>query len=106
MNESAPPSPGPTVTISVPTSVGELVGFDVPRVFANGVQVFHMGPNLILVFREQLAVSQLPTEALPLAETTFAVRNVVSVVLPREIALQVAQLITDIDAKAPHGTAS
>ena len=82
-----------SVTFSVQIPAEQLLGFDVPRLWANGVQVFAAGPEVSFVFREQWlltsaaenqpGLSPRPEAAL---EPTF--RNVVSVVMSLDTAKQ------------------
>lgn len=63
-----------------------MVGFDVPRTWATGVQVFVTPVTTTMVFREQILLDEE-------GEMKGLIRNVGSVILPTEVAREFATIL-------------
>lgn len=67
----------------------QAIAYDIPRTWANGIQVTPTPDVTFIVFREQIgAVGDLV-----IGETRVMMRNVGSVVLPTPVAKQLGQLL-------------
>ncbi len=66
------------------------MGFDTQRIYANQAQMFVNGAVTMILFREGVAISN-PDGSLPPQGLS---RNVASIVLPTDVAREIASLLT------------
>lgn len=83
-------------------TVEQVLAFDIPRIWASGVQVTPTADGTFIVFREQIGTI-FAAEGEEDKERVM-VRNVASVVIPTSVAKQLAQIldsqITAMEAKS------
>ncbi len=88
----------------------QMFAFDVPRLFANQVQSLTNASFTMMVFRETAITAG--QAAIKLGETMPLTRNIVSVILPTDVALEAARNLVAIleekeaDPIAPMPTGS
>jgi hypothetical protein len=79
----------------------QSVGYDIPRVWANGVQVTPTPDVTFIVFREQIAAQEEGKDQ------RLMLRNVASVILPTTLAIQLAEILkTQISQILPQAEGS
>ena len=66
----------------------QSMGFDVPRQWANGVQITATPESTFIVFREQIGAVEGEGK-----EPRVMIRNVSSIVIPTPVALQLADIL-------------
>ncbi len=91
---------------NVAQDAAHSIGFNVPRVWANSVQVVPFPDQTIIVFREQFnfELAEKPDEEGKMP-TGAASRNVASMVLPKEVALQMARIILNVSDESDEAAA-
>ena len=82
---------GPTFGLMPGLTPEQGVGLDVPRIWANGVQITQTGENTFLVFREQMIFATKNDK--DEIEERLVYKNVASVVIPQDTARQMLQIL-------------